>query len=169
MSNALISEYKRRKPKIKARLRHYYLRGLHASNQDIFEVMCLCICSPQTDYKAVTSANEELKRCGLLLSGSPGELALCLKKHKVRFQNRKAKYIVRARDEFVGPAAEITLEFIISALRGEKSLERRERLREILRGFGLGMKVTSEFLRNLGLGADYAILVLSRRNILALL
>ena len=158
MSTELIKEYKHRSSEIKAKLEWYRHRGLHTTDEEIFEVMCHCICSPRTDYTGVRNAIQELKQNSLLLSGSTVEIARYLKKHKVRFPNRKAGYIIKARAEFLGDNAEIRLRHIMALLRGIEPLEARKRLRELLRGFGLGMKETSEFLRNLGLGSNYAIL-----------
>jgi len=154
----LIKEHKQRSSEIKAKLEGYRQRGLHATDEEIFEVMCHCICSPKTDYTGVPIAIQELKRSNLLLSGSTEEIARYLKKHKVRFPTRKAGYMVEARAEFLGDNAQTRLRHILDLLRGIEPLEARKRLRELLRGLGLGMKETSEFLRNLGLGSNYAIL-----------
>ena len=150
--------YERRKPEIEAKLEEFHWRGLESSDEELFVELCHRICSSKTNFNYVKNALTELRQAGLLFSGDIGEIAKCLKKHAVRFHNKKAQQIVEARSEFLGEDPKISLKLIIEVLRGKDSLERRQLLRKGMKGFGLGWKQASEFLRNLGLGSDYAIL-----------
>jgi N-glycosylase/DNA lyase len=143
----LISNYKRKAPAIRKRLKEFRkLRG--AKDRAIFEELCFCIFTPQTNAISCQKAVEELKRSGLLFKGSRRRTRERLK-GLVRFHNKKAGYLLLARGLF----ARRKVGEIISAL---DNISAREWLINNVKG--LGYKEASHFLRNVGLGSGLAIL-----------
>ncbi|NQT06328.1 MAG: N-glycosylase/DNA lyase [Candidatus Omnitrophica bacterium] len=146
---ALISEYNKKKSKIKKRLQEFECRG-RAKDEDIFEELCFCLFTPQSKAVSCDKALKRLRKRGLLLKGSGkavrGELS------GVRFPNNKTAYLLAARKLFkegkgIGVTRRIDKNDIIKT---------REWLVENVKGFGY--KEASHFLRNIGLGKDLAIL-----------
>lgn len=66
---------------------------------------------------------------------------------KIRFKNKKAKYIINAMENF---------DRIIEKIRNMPSMEAREYIVKNIKG--IGYKEASHFLRNIGLALDLAIL-----------
>ena len=92
-----------------------------------------------------------LKEKSLLLKGAPGELEPSL--NDVRFNESKAKYIVQAREQFSKNGDLQVKPHLRSFV---NNYELREWLVENVNG--LGYKEASHFLRNIGLGEEFAIL-----------
>jgi len=136
---------------IRSRLSEFRRVG-RGSDRRLFEELCFCFLAIQTSARAADSAVGELVRTGLLWDGDAPRIARRLR-HRVRFHNHKAAYIVRARERFFSPGS--------PSLRRE--LDRFEDphgarawlVREV---DGLGMKEASHVLRNIGRGDDLAIL-----------
>ena len=146
----LISAYKKIKPKIKERLDEF--RNLHkASDEKIFSEMCYCILTANANALRCNEAIEDLEKEGLLLKGNPEHIRPIIK-GKARFHNKKADYIVGARNLFKrGGSLDIK-----SRLDQTDIVNVREWFVENIKGFGY--KEASHFLRNIGLGKDIAIL-----------
>lgn len=140
----LLSEYKKRKRMIKARLREFKNA---APDRDIFAELCFCLLTPQSKAVNCDRAIRELKEEGLLYNGSADEIRAKLK-GLARFHNKKATYLVAARKLFKEKSGfEIDKKDI---------LKTRQWLIQNIKG--LGYKEASHFLRNIGLGKDIAIL-----------
>ena len=94
----LLAEYKKRKAAIKKRLAEF--RELHkGKDDDIFQELCFCILTPQSKAVYCDKAIRELRSSGLLLAGHEGRIRDTLK-GRARFHNKKAAYIVGAREIF---------------------------------------------------------------------
>lgn len=146
----LISEYNLRKSEIKERLKEFEL--LHKGrDESIFEELCFCILTANANAVLCGEAIKELKRKNLLFKGKAYEIRPRLK-GRVRFHNKKARFIVSALKLF---KRERNID-IKSRLNFNNPFEAREWLVENIKG--LGYKEASHFLRNIGLGGDIAIL-----------
>lgn len=124
--------YSLKRAEIKKRLVEF--KNLPEKNY--FEELCFCLCTPQSSAKKCWAAVLGLKKKSLLKKGSAGKIAEVLKRNGVRFHNNKAKYIFEVR--------------------GKKLIYKREWLVQNIKG--LGLKESSHFLRNIGLGFELAIL-----------
>lgn len=136
---------------ISARLADFRAVG-RSSDREIFEELCFALLAIQSSARSSDAAVRFLARDGLLWNGSSEVLARALR-HRTRFHNHKAAYIVRAREQFLSADR--------SSLRAE--LERfsdpkQARAWLVAEVDGLGLKEASHFLRNIGRGEDLAIL-----------
>ena len=146
----LISEYKLKKTEIKKRLKEFEL--LHKGrDESIFQELCFCILTANANAVLCNEAIKELKRKNLLFKGKACEIRPSLK-GRVRFHNKKARFILYARKLF---KCERNID-IKSRINSNNPFEAREWLVENIKGFGY--KEASHFLRNIGLGRDIAIL-----------
>jgi N-glycosylase/DNA lyase len=124
---------------------------LRSSDNDVFAELCFCLLTPQSSAKTCWAAVSRLKERSLLLKGNVSEIQPQL--NDVRFGDSKAKYIVEARDLFTKDGRL----YLKSHLNSFANLfELREWMVENVRG--LGYKEASHFLRNVGLGEEFAIL-----------
>jgi N-glycosylase/DNA lyase len=143
--------YSSKKKAIEARLREFEDLYRTGSEVDIFAELAFCILTPQSKARSCWCAVEDICTDGLLLKGSSRRLSRKLR--KIRFKNKKARYLVEARRTF-------TLKGRISIrprLEGFKDpFEAREWLVKNVKG--LGYKEASHFLRNIGMGRALAIL-----------
>ena len=139
----LIAEYKKKKHQIKNRLREF--KNINkGSGKEIFAELCFCLLTPQSNARHCDKAIQELKNKDLLFKGCARAIRSVLK-GKSRFHNKKAGYIVNARQIFDKNIFDI------------KDVKRiRENL--VMSIKGIGYKEASHFLRNVGLGRDIAIL-----------
>ena len=145
-----ISGYRKKKPTIKRRLEDF--KDLHrGKDRDIFRELCFCILTPQSKAVNCDKAVKELKKTNLLFAGS-GQNIKTILKGLARFHNKKARYLVIARDRFNN-----NKKFDIkSKLDINNVFKTREWLVKNIKG--LGYKEASHFLRNVGLGKNIAIL-----------
>ena len=146
----LITEYKRRKPEIKNRLKDF--RAVHkAGDEVIFKELCFCILTANANALHCDKAINELTKEGLLLKGSAEDIKPLLR-GRVRFHNKKAEFIACARELFrKGNKVEIKKKLGL-----DNVFALRDWLVENIKGYGY--KEASHFLRNIGLGRDIAIL-----------
>lgn len=143
---SLASEYRRRRPQIKERLKQFAL--LHkGKDKDIFRELCFCILTANANAVRCDEAIKELKEDNLLFKGNACRIRPKLK-GRVRFHNKKADYILLARKLFSGG--------VKNRLDPKDVVSTRDWLVENVKG--LGYKEASHFLRNIGLGKDIAIL-----------
>jgi len=150
VTRELLLFYKKNKSKIRERLREFKEIYPKASNSKLFEELCFCIMTPQSNAVYCDEAIKELVKRELLLKGIKSEIRKCLK--RVRFPNNKASFIVFARN----------------ALRKNKRIDLRSRIDKndplktrdwLVKNIkGIGYKEASHFLRNIGLGKKLAIL-----------
>jgi N-glycosylase/DNA lyase len=146
----LLQKYAKRKKEISQRLLHFESVGKKGGDA-LFEELSFCILTPQSKAFSCDAAIQELKRKNLLLKGSVPEIRRILSK-KTRFHNKKAEYLVLAREKF-RPNGFARLEEIIR-LPDEKNA-RGILLSEVK---GIGWKESSHYLRNVGRGRTIAIL-----------
>src|SRR5258708_37077815 len=142
--------YHERKEAIQKRLAEFR-QVMQWEDEEVFAELCFCLVTPQSSAKGCWEAVTALKKQTLLLKGKHRELEPFLR--SVRFSDSKAKYIVEARDMFSNDG-KLHLKSRISSF--YNPFELREWLVENLKG--LGYKEASHFLRNIGLGAGFAIL-----------
>lgn len=146
----LISEYKKRKDFIKKRLKEFR-KVRKSKDEDIFSELCFCLLTPQSKAVYCDKAVKELTSSGLLFKGDEAVIKNILKGN-VRFHNKKASYLVGAR-EFFRDGRKLNLK---GKLDTANVLSAREWLVRNIKG--LGYKEASHFLRNIGLGKDIAII-----------
>ncbi len=142
--------YKEKQDAIQKRLQEFK-QVMQWKDEDVFAELCFCLLTPQSSAKVCWDAVGRLRQQTLLLKGGPEELVPLLK--DVRFGDSKARYIVEARNTFskdnrLGLKSRITSFY--------NPFELREWLVENVKG--LGYKEASHFLRNVGLGEEFAIL-----------
>ncbi len=142
--------YQKQKQPIHNRLQEFK-NILQLDDHDVFAELCFCLLTPQSSAKTCWGAVNRLKERSLLLKGEPGELEPLLR--DVRFNESKAKYIVEARNQFSKNGGLRVKPHLNSFL---NPFELREWLAENVKG--LGYKESSHFLRNIGLGEEFAIL-----------
>lgn len=142
--------YRERRDAIEKRLQEFK-QVMQWSDEDVFAELCFCLLTPQSSAKTCWDAVTQLKQKTLLLKGAPGELEPLLR--QVRFGEGKARYIVEARNTF---SKEGRLELKPRLTSFYNPFELREWLVENVKG--LGYKEASHFLRNVGLGEEFAIL-----------
>jgi N-glycosylase/DNA lyase len=147
---SLLEEYGKKKPAIKARLKDFRLAG-KADDEELFHELCFCLLTPQSKAVHCDLAIKELKKAGLILKGQAHAIRPKLK-GRARFHNKKAVYIVGARNAMktLGSVD------VRSKLNAADVMATRQWLVDNIKG--LGYKEASHFLRNIGLGKDIAIL-----------
>ncbi len=142
----LRSLYTALKPDIEERLGEFENIWKTKNNTKLFSELCFCLLTPQSKAKTCWKAIVVLKKRGLLFEGAVSQVAGCLT--GVRFKNNKARYIIKARQQF----SEIKSKII----NHRSVFELRNWLANNI--CGLGYKEASHCLRNVGLGAEIAIL-----------
>ena len=121
------------------------------SEEVIFAELVFCILTPQSKAKLCWKAVETLREKDLLLNGNRNEIAKEL--NMVRFKNKKASYIISARNQFLNNG-KISIKSIIKKF--QNPMDAREWLIKNVKG--IGYKEASHFLRNIGFGENFAIL-----------
>src|SRR2546428_8428318 len=142
--------YNEKRDAIQQRLREFK-EILDRDDNDVFAELCFCLLTPQSSAKTCWAAVSRLKERSLLLKGAANEIQPQL--NDVRFGDSKAKYIVEARGLFTKDG-KLYLKSHLSSFTNLFQL--REWLVENVKG--LGYKEASHFLRNVGLGEEFAIL-----------
>jgi N-glycosylase/DNA lyase len=140
-------EYETRKREIDQRLLEF-TKVWEEPDERVFAELCFCLCTPQSGAKRCWAAVSQLydTESRALFTASAREVAAVLREHGVRFCNTKAERIVRAREH-------IPIKRMIDPTEPEAA---RQWLVENING--LGYKEASHFLRNIGLGQEFAIL-----------
>ncbi|MCD6464473.1 N-glycosylase/DNA lyase [Candidatus Woesearchaeota archaeon] len=131
------------KPLIQERFKTFKQNFKHEDK--VFKELVFCLLTPQSRAVNCWRAVQELEKYDLLLKGSWLEISKFLT--KVRFKNKKARFIVQARKQFPE---------LLSVVKTTKPEQARFWLVRNVKG--LGFKEASHFLRNIGLGFDFAIL-----------
>ncbi|HYM38905.1 MAG TPA: N-glycosylase/DNA lyase [Thermoplasmata archaeon] len=140
-----------KKAAIEARLADFREVG-RGTDAQLFEELCFALLAIQSSARSSDAAVRGLVQEGLLWSAGSEEIARYLR-HRTRFHNHKATYIVRARERFFpdrGPVLKSSLDRFPDAKEARAWLAAEVD--------GLGFKEASHFLRNLGRGDDLAIL-----------
>ncbi|MFQ5976453.1 MAG: N-glycosylase/DNA lyase [Candidatus Hydrothermarchaeales archaeon] len=146
----ILDSYKYKREEIKARLKEFEKVG-EEGDERIFTELCFCILTPQSKAKVCDSAVQNLVKTNMLFEGTAEEIRLYLA--GVRFPNNKARYISEARKLFTARGG-LKIKDEMGSFDDDREL-RRWLVSKIR---GLGYKEASHFLRNIGRGADLAIL-----------
>lgn len=147
----LLAHYNKIKFAIKKRISEFRAIFESKNNEDIFSELCFCILTANANALMCHEAIKELSDCGLLIHGRACQIRPRLK-GRARFHNKKADYIVSARKLF----RDGSCLNIMDRLNKDDIIGTRDRLVRDVKGYGY--KEASHFLRNIGLGADIAIL-----------
>ena len=142
--------YGEKRDAIQQRLREFK-EILNCNDDDVFAELCFCLLTPQSSAKTCWAAVSRLKERSLLLKGEADEIQPQL--NDVRFGDSKAKYIVEARSTFTQDG-KLNLKSHLFSFANR--FELRQWMVENVKG--LGYKEASHFLRNVGLGEEFAIL-----------
>jgi N-glycosylase/DNA lyase len=153
---ALQTLHKKIAPAIRARLAEFRAVLKNGSDYDVFKELVFCLFTPQSGSKICWETAQRLDAAGLIAGGSEAEIAAAI--NTVRFRYNKARYVVEARERFsaqgsFSAAGHSIKEFIQSF---KDSFALREAIHSSIKG--LGLKEASHFLRNIGMGGDFAIL-----------
>ena len=143
--------YRKKKGEISLRLGEFRQRGLQAGDDELFSELAFCLLTPQSRAKFCWEAIMNLKKQNMLLKGSADQIKRRL--HCVRFHNKKAAYLVAARNLFLRDGA-VSVKPLLKQY--DDNYECREWLVKNIKG--LGYKEASHFLRNVGRGENLAIL-----------
>ena len=146
----LMKYYQTKKNEIRKNLREFE-DALNQPDEKVFAELCFCICTPQSKATLCDEAITALERRNLLLNGTADQIRPLLR--GVRFASRKARYIIKARGLFKRNGKIRIKERLTSF---DDIYQLREWIAENVKGIGL--KESSHFLRNVGLGKNLAIL-----------
>ncbi len=149
MIRDLISDYNKKKHRIKRRLKEFKTVW-DQPDKRVFSELCFCICTPQSRALYCDKAVSGLERSGMLFKGGVRRIKAGLR--AVRFPANKAGYIVKARKLFTADGS-IRVKDRIDA--GNIAGTRQWLVQNVT---GIGFKEASHFLRNIGFGKDLAIL-----------
>lgn len=148
--NQLIKVYRIKKDEIQRRLSEFE-KILSESDERVFAELAFCICTPQSKAITCWEVISFLIKNGLLFNGNEEQIKPFFE--HIRFGDNKAKYIINARRFFTKDGS---LKIKEKIRLFDDLFELREWLVENI--LGIGMKEASHFLRNIGLGKDFAIL-----------
>ncbi len=137
--------------RVKKRLQIFHRLWERGTEKEIFLELAFCLMTPQTKARQGEKAINILLEKDLVFRGDAGEIARHL--NIVRFRNRKAEYLVAAREQFTDKGR-IILKKTLREFADPKTM-RKFLVSEVK---GMGWKEASHFLRNIGLGRDLAIL-----------
>lgn len=144
--------YKKIKTEIDNKLGEFKNLWETGNDFDLFKEMCFCTCTPQNDALKAWNAVLRCEEKKAIESGNHTALASILRDNGVRFHSNKAKYIIANRKEFFPGTKKILKEHL-----NEKTLAAaRDGLQKNVSGWGL--KESSHFLRNIGMGDTICIL-----------
>lgn len=182
-ANQLKKLYRIKKKEIISRLKEFKKLWTNGNDEEIFTELAFCILTPQSKAKSCWDAILKLKEQDLLLKGNSKQIKQRLT--CVRFKNKKAEYIVKARKLFMTPSALSENPPSPPLIKGGAGglnkggwgdfqvSDGRVSIKPILSMFddiyecrewlvqnigGLGYKEASHFLRNIGFGEKIAIL-----------
>jgi N-glycosylase/DNA lyase len=120
----------------KDRIRNFIKECKIDEDECLFGELCFCILTPQSRAKICRNAINRLKKDGKLFNSTPEELRSYLT--GVRFSDRKARFILEAREKFPE---------LKKILKSDSTTIREWLLRNVK---GLGMKESAHFMRNIG-------------------
>jgi len=143
--------YRLKKSDIVKRLEDFRRFRHKGTDEEIFRELAFCLFTPQSKAKSCWASIQNLDEQDLLFKGNAEQIREKL--HCVRFHNKKAEYLVRARALFLNNG-NLSLESLLNSY--PEIHECREWLVKNLSG--LGYKEASHFLRNIGFGEEIAIL-----------
>jgi N-glycosylase/DNA lyase len=130
--NKVLELYENNKVRIKSFIKECSID----EDECLFGELCFCILTPQSRARICRNAINKLKKDNKLFSSSLAELRSYLT--GVRFSDRKATFIIEARDKFPE---------LKKILKSDQATIREWLLENIK---GLGMKESAHFMRNVG-------------------
>lgn len=116
----------------------------------LFVELAFCLLTPQSGARRCALAMERLTGKGLLFRGGFDDI--CAELNIVRFKNNKTRYLLEARERFIGGGGSLR-DFLLGC---GTVPDMRKALVDTVKG--IGYKEASHYLRNIGLGEDLAIL-----------
>ncbi len=125
--------------------------GEQGSDRELFIELVFCLLTPQSGARRCGRALENLIARGFLFDGCFDDI--CSELNIVRFKKNKSRYILEAREAFLGPGANGIREILDGF---ESVRDKRDWLARSVKG--IGYKEASHYLRNIGYGDDIAIL-----------
>jgi N-glycosylase/DNA lyase len=143
--------YRTKKKEIISRLGEFQKCLNDKNDEEVFCELAFCLLTPQSKAQCCWDAIRTIKWQGLLLKGTEDNIKGNL--HRVRFHNKKAQYLVGARDRFLNKG-KLSIKISLKNVRDIHAY--REWLVRNIKG--LGYKEASHFLRNIGFGNQIAIL-----------
>ena len=150
MISDLLKRYEVKKTEIKKRLDEFR-KIKDMEDEIIFAELAFCLCTPQSKATTCWNAVQALVKNNLLYSGEKDQIKPFL--NAVRFNENKSNYIIEARELF-SDGNKLNMKKLIGSSKDPYKL--REWLAENING--MGMKESSHFLRNIGIGNGLAIL-----------
>ncbi len=178
LNKPAISQLKRiygiKKNEIISRLKEFKKLWSDGNDEEIFTELAFCILTPQSKAKSCWDAIAKLEKQDLLSKGTIKQIKQGL--NCVRFKNKKAEYIVRARKLFMKQNRIKVIPPhppLVKGGRGNFKVNNYVSIKPILSKFvdvyacrewlvnnikGIGYKEASHFLRNIGFGKNIAIL-----------
>jgi len=143
--------YRLKKKDIIARLEEFRTVWAAHGDEEVFTELAFCILTPLSRALPCWDAIKKLRKCDLLFHGTVEQTKPYL--NCARFKNKKARYLIEARKLF-STDGKISIK---SRLRSFDNIHAcRDWLAQNIHG--LGYKEASHFLRNIGLGENFAIL-----------
>jgi len=140
-----------RKSEIESRFAEFKRTWEEGRDEDIFAELAFCLLAPQSKAKICWRAIEKMCKDNVLLKGNKDEIVGYLR--GVRFKNNKAVYIANAREMFM-KNGKVKIKEILRSFKDPREI--RDWLVKNVKG--MGYKEASHFLRNIGMGEDFAIL-----------
>ncbi len=139
--------YREKKKEIIGRLGEFDDCLTKKDDADVFKELAFCLLTPQSKAQCCWDAIQTISSLNLLLAGTENDL----KKHlqRVRFHNKKARYLAGAREIFRNAGC-LSVKNVLAQF--SDAHECREWLVKNVRG--LGYKEASHFLRNIGFGGN---------------
>jgi len=173
--NQIKEIYGSKKNEITSRLKEFKKLWRDGNDEEIFTELAFCILTPQSKAKSCWNAIIKLREEDLLLKGEAEKIKEGLQ--CVRFKNKKAEYIVKARKLFMKQNRIKVIPPHPPLVKGGredfKVNSHRVSIKQLLSHFadiyecrewlvqnikGIGYKEASHFLRNIGFGEKIAIL-----------
>lgn len=143
--------YGLKKDEILLKLENFKQIWLSGDDEKIFVELAFCILTPQSKARLCWNAVLSIEEKGLFAKEDVEQIEKEL--HRVRFKNKKARYIVASR-KFLTNNGKLCIKSVLSKF--NDIYECRAWLVENI--VGIGCKEASHFLRNIGLGKNIAIL-----------
>jgi N-glycosylase/DNA lyase len=140
-------------PIILEREKHFDNIWNNGTDEEIFAELVFCIFTPQSKAVLCWAAVNKLAEKNMILDLETRDVDIVKIIDKVRFKNNKAKYVIEARNLFT-VNNRIKIKDKIKAFKDVYKL--RKWLIKNIRG--IGCKESSHFLRNIGIGKNFAIL-----------
>ncbi|MDR1243600.1 MAG: N-glycosylase/DNA lyase [Endomicrobium sp.] len=138
-------------PIILNRENHFDIVWVNACEEEIFAELIFCLFTPQSKAVTCWAAVNDLANRNMIFSATDTEIAKTIE--TVRFRNNKAKYVIKARNLFTSNNKIRIKEKLASF---KNIFEARLWLVKNIKG--LGYKEVGHFLRNIGIGKNFAIL-----------